>query len=89
MNLDLKKRFFKQIKKIQNLYNNNRPFGKSSQNVQQACTSNLLVTVFAAHRLESSHMTNILLTLFNCGNGMPTLKELTAIPHNHGANTAP
>lgn len=44
---NLKKRDFNQDKKIQNLYNMIRPVGISSHYAQQACISNLLVTVFA------------------------------------------
>ena len=41
-------RDFKQDKKIENLFNIIRTVGSSTHYVQQACTSNLLVTVFAA-----------------------------------------
>jgi hypothetical protein len=47
MDLYLKKQIFEHDKKIENLYNIIKPVGKSSHYVQQACKSNLLVTVFA------------------------------------------
>ena len=49
----------------------------------------MLVTVFAALRLENFFNTDANLTLFNCRNGRPTRKELTAGPHDGLANTAP
>ena len=89
MNPDLKKRCFKQNKKIETLFNIIRPVGESTHYFQQACISNLLVTVFAARRLDYFYTTNVYLTLFNFRNGRPTLKELTAGPHDQEANTAP
>jgi hypothetical protein len=89
MDPDLTYRDIRQDKKIENLYNIIRPLGISSHYVQQACISNLLVTVFAARRLENFLSTDTFLTLINCCNGRPTRKELTAGPHDQEANTAP
>jgi hypothetical protein len=57
--------------------------------VQQACISNLLVTVFAALHIDSLLITETSLNLFNYAYGTPTRKELTAGPHAYKANTAP
>jgi hypothetical protein len=76
-------------KKIENLLIVIRSVGKSLHFVQQACISNLLVTVFAAPRLDTSSNTDIFSTLFNFSYGSPTRKELTAIAHAGLANTAP
>ena len=89
MNPDLKKRCFKQNKKIETLFNIIRPVGESTHYLQQACMSNLFVTVFAARCLDKFLINDTFLTLINCRNGRPTLKELTAGPHDQEANTAP
>ena len=47
MDQDLKKLSLGPDKKIENLLNIIKPVGHSTHYVQQACTSNLLVTVFA------------------------------------------
>jgi hypothetical protein len=57
--------------------------------VQQACISNLLVTVFAALHIDNLYITVTSLNLFNYAYGTPTRKELTAGPHAFKANTAP
>jgi hypothetical protein len=57
--------------------------------VQQACISNLLVTVFAAHRIGNSLITNIFNTTSKIICNTPARKELTAGSHNNDANTAP
>jgi hypothetical protein len=46
-------RDLRQDKKIENLFNKIRTVGYSRHYVQQACISNLLVTVFAACRQDS------------------------------------
>ena len=56
---------------------------------QQACISNLLVTVFAALRIDKSVITEDIVSTTNFIYCMPTRKELMAVPHNYGANTAP
>jgi hypothetical protein len=89
MDLDLINQDLRQDKIIENLFNVIRPVGNSTHYFQQACIINLLVTVFAARHLENFFRTDIFLTLTNCSNGRPTRKELTAGPHDHGANTAP
>lgn len=89
MDPDLKKVSLGLDRKIEILFNIIRPVGNSTHYLQQACISNLLVTVFAARRQESFSNTDAYLTLINCSNGRPTHKELTAGPHDHGANTAP
>jgi hypothetical protein len=53
MDPDLKKLSLGQNEKIENLLNIIRPVGQSTHYFQQACISNLLVTVFAARRLDS------------------------------------
>jgi hypothetical protein len=53
MDLNLRNRDLKQNKNIENLFNIIRPVGDSSHYLQQACMSNLLVTVFATRRQES------------------------------------
>jgi len=52
MDPDLKRLSFGQDKKIENLLNVIQPFGNSTHYFQQACISNLLVTVFAARHLD-------------------------------------
>lgn len=47
MDPDLTYRDLRQDKKIENLFNKIRSVGHSTHYVQQACISNLLVTVFA------------------------------------------
>jgi hypothetical protein len=89
MDPDLKKISLGLDKKIEPLLNIIRSVGQSTHYFQQACIINLLVTVFAARHLENFFRTDTFLTLTNCSNGMPTRKELTAGPHDHGANTAP
>lgn len=69
-------------KKIENLLIIIRSVGQSSHYLQQACISNLLVTVFAARHLDNLLITNIFQPLTNCGYGRPTRKELTAKPHD-------
>jgi hypothetical protein len=53
MDLDLKKLSLGQNEKIENLFNIIRSVGQSSHYFQQACISNLLVTVFAFRRQNS------------------------------------
>ncbi len=89
MDQELSYRDLRQDIKIENLFNNIRPVGYSSHYFQQACISNLLVTVFAARHLDNLLITNILQPLTNCVYGRPTRKELTARPHDQRANTAP
>jgi len=89
MDPDMRKLSLGLDKKIENLLIIIRSVGQSLHSVQQACISNLLVTVFAAPRLDNFFTTDIYLTLFNFRNGRPTRKELTAIPHAGLANTAP
>jgi hypothetical protein len=50
---DMKKLSLGRYEKIENLFNIIRPVGYSTHYFQQACISNLLVTVFAARRLDS------------------------------------
>jgi hypothetical protein len=47
MDPDLTYRDLRQDEKIENLFNIIRPVGQSTHYFQQACMSNLLVTVFA------------------------------------------
>jgi hypothetical protein len=89
MDPDMKKLSLGLDKKIENLLIIIRSVGQSSHYLQQACISNLLVTVFAARRLDNFLVTDTFLTLINCHNGRPTRKELTAGPHDQEANTAP
>jgi hypothetical protein len=89
MDPDMRKLSLGLDKKIENLLIVIRSVGKSLHFVQQACISNLLVTVFAAPRLENSSHAEIYTTLFNFSYGSPTRKELTAMPHAGLANTAP
>ena len=89
MDLDLKKRNFEQDKKIETLFNIIRTVGSSTHYVQQACTSNLLVTVFAARRQDNLLITeNFKHQIILVSVGQP-FKELIATSHAHGANTAP
>jgi hypothetical protein len=81
MDPDLKKRNFKHDKKIENLFNIIKKVGSPMHYVQQACISNLLVTVFAARHLDNLLITNIFQPLTYCFYGRPTRKELTAGPH--------
>jgi hypothetical protein len=60
--------------KIQNLIKNMRY-------AQQACMSNLLVTVFAARRIDRSVITEKNQTNNRNYQQTPTRKELTAGPH--------
>jgi hypothetical protein len=53
MDPDLTYRDLRQDKKIENLFNKIRPVGYSTHYFQQACISNLLVTVFAVLHLDS------------------------------------
>jgi len=89
MDPDLTYQGLRQYKIIETLFNKIRPVGYSTHYVQQACISNLLVTVFAARRLDNFLITGNFLTLIKCRNGRPTRKELTAGPHDQEANTAP
>jgi hypothetical protein len=89
MDPDMRKLSLGLDKKIENLLIIIRSVGQSLHYVQQACISNLLVTVFAAPRLDSFFTTDNYQTLFNFRNGRPTRKELTAGPHDQEANTAP
>jgi len=54
MDPDIAYRDLRQDKIIEILFNIIRLVGSSSHNVQQACISNLLVTVFAARRIDRS-----------------------------------
>jgi hypothetical protein len=81
MDPDLKKLSLGSDKKIENLLNIIRSVRQSTHYFQQACISNLLVTVFAARRLDNLLITNIFQPLTNCVYGRPTRKELTARPH--------
>lgn len=56
---------------------------------QQACMSNLLVTVFAARRIDISVINENIIPTTQLIYSTPTRKELTARPHAGGANTAP
>jgi hypothetical protein len=86
---DLTYRDLRQNKKIENLFNIIKIVGSPMHSVQQACISNLLVTVFAARHQDNLLITNIFQPFTNYVYGRPTRKELTAGPHAHGANTAP
>jgi hypothetical protein len=68
---DLKKRDFNQDKKIENLYNMIRPVGESSHYVQQACISNLLVTVFAFRPQDSLLIQKTFHPLFSNASSRP------------------
>jgi len=68
---DLKKLDFKRDKKIQNLYNIIRPLGISSHYVQQACISNLLVTVFAFRHQDSLLIQKAFHPLFSNASSRP------------------
>jgi hypothetical protein len=76
-------------KKIENLFNIIRPVGQSSHYDQQACISNLLVTVFAARHLDNLLITNIFQPLTNCVYGRPTLRRTNRHTARYGANTPP
>jgi len=65
MDPDLKKISLGLDKKIENLLNIIRSVGQSTHYFQQACISNLLVTVFAVRRLDKSLMTNNFKTSYN------------------------
>ena len=86
---DLTCRDFRQDKIIENLLNIIRTVGSSTHYFQQACISNLLVTVFAARHQDKLLITDNFKPSTNLIFGRPTRKELTAGPHDHGANTAP
>lgn len=58
MDLDLKILSLRHDKIIENLVNIIRTVGHSTHYLQQACISNLLVTVFAAHRIDISVITD-------------------------------
>ena len=89
MNLDLKKISFGQNKKIETLFNIIRPVGDSTHYFQQTCIINLLVTVFAARRIDQLLIIeNFKHQTISASVGQP-FKELTATSHAHGANTAP
>lgn len=89
MNQDLKKLSLGQNEKIENLFNIIRPVWQSTHYVQQACISNLLVTVFAAHHPDNLLITNIFQPLTNCVYGRPTLRRTNRHTAHDGANTAP
>ena len=57
MDPDLTYRDLRQDKIIEILFNIIRTLGSSTHYVQQACISNLLVTVFAARRIDISVLT--------------------------------
>jgi len=65
------------------------PIMLNERYVQQACISNLLVTVFAARRIDKSDIKDNLCITTNLFNNTPTRKELTAGPRTRRANTAP
>lgn len=89
MDPDLIYQDLRQDKKIETLLNIIRPVGDSTHYFQQACIINLLVTVFAARRLDKSLITeNFNHQIRSVLVGQP-FKELIATSHTHGANTAP
>jgi hypothetical protein len=89
MDLDLKKLSLGQNEKIENLFNIIRSVGNSTHYFQQACIINLLVTVFAARRLDQLLIIeNFKHQTISVSVGQP-FKELTATSHAHEANTAP
>jgi hypothetical protein len=55
---------------------------KNKRYAQQACISNLLVTVFAARRIDKSVITEDIVSTTNFIYCTPTRKELTAKPHD-------
>jgi hypothetical protein len=81
MDPDMRKLSLWLDKKIENLFNIIRPVGQSTHYFQQACISNLLVTVFAARRIDKSVITNNLYPRTQLFTARPTRKELTAGPH--------
>ena len=89
MDPDLKYQDLRLDKKIEILFNIIRPVGYSTHYFQQACISNLLVTVFAARHLDKLLITENLKQSIKLIYGRPARKELTAGPHNQEANTAP
>jgi hypothetical protein len=89
MDPDLTYRDLTQDKIIENLFNIIRTVGSSTHYFQQACMSNLLVTVFAARHQDKLLRTDNFKPSTNFIFGRPTRKELTAGPHNQEANTAP
>ena len=78
---DLKKLSLGQDKKIENLFNISRSVGQSTHYLQQSGISNLLVTVFAARRIDRLLITDNLIPTTKLIYGRPTRKELTAGPH--------
>ena len=54
---------------------------KNKRYAQQACMSNLLVTVFAARRVDKSVITENKVSTTQLTFSTPTRKELTAGPH--------
>jgi hypothetical protein len=89
MDPDLTYQDLRQNKIIENLFNIIRTVGSSTHYVQQACISNLLVTVFAALRLDNFLITDTFLTLTSCGYGRPTLRRTNRHTAHDDANTAP
>jgi hypothetical protein len=89
MDPDMRKLSLGLDKKIENLFNIIRTVGSSTHYFQQACISNLLVTVFAARRIDKSVITNNFYPTTQLFTARPTRKELTAGPHAKEANTAP
>lgn len=81
MDPDLIYRDLRQDKKIETLFNIIRSVGQSTHYFQQACISNLLVTVFAARRIDKSVITNNFSPTTQLITARPTRKELTARPH--------
>jgi hypothetical protein len=89
MDPDLTYQDFRQDKKIETLINIIKTVTSPMHYVQQACISNLLVTVFAARRLDKLLITEIFKhQIISVSVGQP-FKELIATSHAHGANTAP
>jgi hypothetical protein len=81
MDPDLTYQDLGQDKKIETLFNIIRTVGSSTHYFQQSCISNLLVTVFAARRIERLQITDNLIPTTQLITARPTLKELTAGPH--------
>jgi hypothetical protein len=81
MDPDLTYRDLRQDKKIETLFNIIRTVGSSTHYFQQSVISNLLVTVFAAHRIDRLLITDNLIPTTKQFYGRPTRKELTAGPH--------
>ena len=82
MDPDLINRDLRQYKIIENLFNIIRSVGQSTHYFQQACISNLLVTVFAARRIDRLLITDNLIPTTKLIYGRLTRKELTAGPHD-------